>query len=309
MNYKKNTIYIANSESFDVANLSTPLTAYAAGYNLPEVQSLLDFIAPSVQTPKRFEYRSFGKGQFAMEIDDVRASGADFKKVAYSGEVIDAHLLNKGLSVFIDKDDNFEGAENQAVEFLKRRLLRNELLRAFSVLQAAAGNAVAKKWMADGEGKTSPDGDVAALVASVGDSCGLDANRVVYGSQAWLFRLAALLGSTAPAEGASARMSPEEIAKFLGIDGAMIAKARGEIFESGSKKKASIGNASYVFAFNGESGLSKNDASTIKRFHSGGDMNVYRETKNNGILITVEHYSRIVQTGVGACAALSISNS
>ena len=244
-----------------------------------------------------------------MEIDDVRASGADFKKVVMEGEVLDAHLLNKGLSLFIDKDDNFDGAENQAVEFLKRRLIRNELLRAFSVLAAASGNATAKKWMASGNGKSSPDGDVAALVSSVGDACGLDANRVVYGSQAWLYRLSALLGSSAPAEGAAARMSPDEIAKFLGIEGAMIAKARGEIYENGAKKKATIGNAAYVFAFNGESGLSKNDASTIKRFHSGEDMNVYREEKNNGILITVEHYSRIVQTGVGACAALSISNS
>lgn len=309
MAYQSGKIYLANSESFDVANLSEPLTAYAAGYKVQAVEDLLNAITPEVRVPgKRFEFRVFGKGQFVSEIDDARANGGDFKRIELKGEEVSAKLFNRGLSAFIDKDDYFDTAEQQTVEMLKGRLMLNELNRAFGLLGKAAGAGTAKKWIASGAGRSSPDADIAMLAKSVGDDCGLNANTVVIGQQAWLMRFAALLASEAPGEGVGARMKPEELGALLGLDTFKVATARKETFSASGSKKDTLGDASAVYAFNAQQGITKNDPSSFKRFVLGGGMKVYVELKATGRLVTVEHYSLMTQTGVGAAKALTISD-
>ena len=309
MDYQSGKIYIANSESFDTANLSEPLTAYAAGYKVQAVEDLLNTITPEVRVPgKRFEFRVFGKGHFVSETDDARANGGDFKRVELKGAEVSAKLFNRGLSAFIDKDDYFDTAEQQAVEMLKGRLMLNELNRAFELLGKAAGAGTAKKWMASGAGRSSPDADIAMLAKSVGDECGLNANTVVIGQQAWLMRFAALLGSDAPGEGVGARMKPEELAALLGLDAFKVATARKETFSASGSKKNTLGDASAVYAFNSQQGITRNDPSSFKRFVLGEGMKVYVEPKATGRLVTVEHYSLMMQTGTGAAKALAISD-
>ena len=301
---------LANENDFNVEQLSTPLTAFAAGYKDPEgIDALLEIICPQVPTAMRFQFQKFGEGQFAAEDDDIRASGADFKNVTYGGDTVDSSLFNKGLSVTVDEKDYYEGWETRTVAAIKRRLWRNELNRFSKLLIVAAGTLTAKKWMASGTGRSNPDADLSELVDSVGDASGLDANIVLIGSTAWRYRYASLVGSTAVGEGGTAKTTPSELADWLGVNKVLISKLRAEITTAEGKKKVKILDTLKVFAYNAVSGLSKDDPSTFKRFTLGDGMKVYTEEKPARTKITVSHYSRLMQTGVGACRGLSITNS
>lgn len=299
-------IIFANSAAFNSSAFSQELTGYAAGYKVPELTDALDFIAPPVPVPsKRFEFAQFGKGDYVIDNDDERAVYGSFKVVTSSGKIVQAKLVHRGLTMVLDSDEIAANYEQRAVERLKKRLIRNELYRAAGMLVKAATNS-AKKWMANGTGKSTPDGDLMELVKSVADACGMHANRILCGEQAWAYRYAAMVASEAPGEGASAKLTPAEIAQFLGIEEMRISKDRYEYRDSsdGSDKKGNI-----VFAFNGRAGVDIDDPSTFKRFHLGEGYSTFIEDKGYTKNITVSHYSLLAQTGVGACRSITVSNS
>ena len=300
----------ANSEAGNSADFSQELTDYVAGYRVPNVEDALEFIAPSVAVPsKRFEYAKFGDGAMVVDVDDGRAPFGTFKTVQSSGEIISAKLVSRGFTMVIDEDEFSANYRNQAVESLKRRLLRNELYRAASMLAKVAGSATSKKWLASGEGKSTPDGDLQNLVASVADAAGVHANRILFGETAWAYRYASMVASTAVGEGASARLTPEQLAQMLGIDEIKISKERYLTQTADGKKYQNILGANQVFAFNGIKGATIEDISTFKRFYLGEGFKVFVEQKAGCEHITVSHKSLIAQTGVGSVKALTISNS
>lgn len=304
-------LVLANSNAYNASAFSAELTGYAAGYKVPDVTEALDFIAPPVPVPsRRFEFAKFGEGDLIIDLDDERAVFGGFKTVKSSGTIENAKLVHRGLTLLIDEDEMTAGYEQRAVERLKKRLLRNELFRAITMLGTASTNT-AKKWMASGNGKSTPDGDLIDLVKSVADDCGIHANRVLMGETAWAYRYAAMIASTAPGEGSSAKLTPEQIAQFLGIDEMRISKERYEYTDTadGTKKKGNIVGAAKVFAFNGSKGVDIDDPSTFKRFVGDGGFKVYDEQKGVMRAITVHHYSLLAQTGVGAVRNLTISNS
>lgn len=262
-------IILANSDAYNSSAFSQELTGYAAGYKAPDVTEALDFIAPPVPVPSK----RFEFTQFG------------------EGDLV------------VDTDDE------RAVERLKRRLLRNELVRAAQMLAKAATNS-AKKWMASGTGKSTPDGDLMDLVRSVADAGGMHANRILCGEQAWAYRYSAMVASEAPGEGASAKLTPEQVAQFLGVEELRVSKERYETTDSsdGSKKKANAVSANTVFAFNASKGVDVDDPSTFKRFHLGDGFKVFVEDKGYMRAITVSHYSLLAQTGVGACKSITVSN-
>ena len=299
-------IVLANSDAFNASSFSQELTGYAAGYKVPNVEAALDFIAPRVPVPsRRFEYSKFGDGSLLVDTDDERAVYGSFKTITSSGEIVQAKLVHRGLTAILDDDEISSNFEQKTVEKLKRRLLRNELARAAAIVAAAASNSN-KKWMPSGEGKSTPDGDLQALVSSVADACGISANRILFGETAWTYRYAAMVASSAPGEGAAAKMSPAEVAMFLGIDELRIAKER---IENANKSKSLILPANKVFAFNAQEGVDTDDPSTFKRFVGGEGFKVFVEEKAAAKAITVHHYSLLAQTGVGACKSITVSNS
>lgn len=76
----KNKITLANSDAYNAANLSEPLSAYCAGLPIDDgAAELLAFIAPEVKTAKRFEYTKFGDGIMLVDEDDERAVRGEFK--------------------------------------------------------------------------------------------------------------------------------------------------------------------------------------------------------------------------------------
>lgn len=120
-----------------------------------------------------------------------------------------------------------------------------------------------------------------------------------------------MVASSAPGEGASAKLTPEQLAQFLGIDEFRVSKERYEYTDTsdGSKKKGNILSSAKVFAFNGSKGVDIDDPSTFKRFHLGDGFKTFIEDKGYMKSITVAHYSLLAQTGVGAVRSLTISNS
>ena len=299
----------ANSEAGNSADFSQELSDYAAGYRVPNVEEALEFIAPSVAVPsKRFEYAKFGDGAMVVDTDDARATFGTFKTVQDSGDIVNAKLVSRGYTLVLDEDEFSANYRERAVENLKRRLLRNELYRAAALL-AKVATSTAKKWLATGEGKSTPDGDLQNLVASVADASGVHANRILFGESAWAYRYAAMIASTAVGEGASARLTPEQLAQLLAIDEIKVSKDRYVTQEADGKKFKNILGANQVFAFNGMKGASIDDISTFKRFYLGEGFKVFVEQKAGCEHITVSHKTLLAQTGAGAVKALTVSNS
>jgi len=306
-------IVLANSESYNAANLSQALTSYVAGLPIDEkAQSLLDFIAPPVRTANRFEYNTIGNGTQLVDNDDARAVRSEFKKVTVDGTVRNAKLVNRGLTLVIDSDEYFGDYEQEAAKFLKQRLILNELARAISMLKKATADAqTAVVWKSGGG--TNPDIDIRTLVTSVGNAGGLNANRIVIGDTAWSYRLASLFGSEASAANAQALLNLDGLAGLVGADKIMNSDQRFltkvKDSEGKAKKEFELMLSNYVFAFNSKDGASKYDPSTFKRFVGEDNFKVYVDKKAKTTEVTVEHYSLLAQTGTGACASLLVSNS
>lgn len=308
----KNKITLANSDAYNAANLSEPLSAYCAGLPIDGgTAELLAFIAPEVKTAKRFEYTKFGDGIMLVDEDDERAVRGEFKEIDISGDVVNAKLVNHGLTLAIDDDEFFADYEQEAVRILKNRLVANELSRAVAMAKAAAGTLESKTWKSGGG--TNPDLDIRKLITSVGDKGGINANRVLIGDAAWTYRLESLLGSQNTAAGGQAMFTIDNLRGFVGAEKILTCDKRFETKVKDSDGKAAKEYkaflANYVLAFNARDGISKFDASTFKRFVGEEGFKVYVEKKTKRTIVTVEHYSLLAQTGVGACKGLSVSNS
>lgn len=308
----KNKITLANSDAYNAANLSEPLSAYCAGLPIDDgAAELLAFIAPEVKTAKRFEYTKFGDGVMLVDEDDERAVRGEFKEINISGDVVNAKLVNHGLTLAIDDDEFFADYEQEAVRILKNRLVANELSRAVAMAKAAAGTLESKTWKSSGG--TNPDLDIRKLITSVGDKGGINANRVLVGDAAWTYRLESLLGSQNTAAGGQAMFTIDNLRGFVGAEKILTCDKRFETKVKDSDGKAAKEYkaflANYVLAFNARDGISKFDASTFKRFVGEEGFKVYVEKKTKRTIVTVEHYSLLAQTGVGACKGISVSNS
>ena len=143
-------VYLANEGAVNNQFLSEALTQYSVGWTSPEgkLEALLKVLTGEpVNVSKRFEFKKMdnAKAFAAVENDeDVRAIGADFKRVTVQGTTVDAHTLSKGLTLRIDRDELNDDptAEQTAVAYLKTLLLRGEIIRAFTGLAGAVAIGV-----------------------------------------------------------------------------------------------------------------------------------------------------------------------
>ncbi len=305
---------VANDSRFAETYFSEPLTTYAVGYKDPNnLEAALEFFSPTTRVPGRlFEFKKWNNAEeFYSEVDDVRAIGADFKRVEYTGQDQTAKTQNKGLTMRVDLDNVVQvpGWENLYVAKLIRRLLRNELRRSIGVLSAAAVNT-AKTWNPGVNAAADPDQDVLAEESLAADVQGFAFNRVGYGHSSWVLRSQALRGNANAAKFATAGMTPEQLAALLAVDEIYVSRER---FQSSATAKSQlVGNT--VLMFTAMAGQDIEDPSNIKRFVSpppniqvggkpfdrpagGLDINVYLQQISSKLVdITVEHYSLISLT-------------
>lgn len=288
-----NPIQSAPESRFNSAHFSEALTAFSSGYKDPEnLKDLLEFIAPAVPVGRRFEFKKAKNAEaFLSENDDVRSIGASFKRIEYSGETVYSKTHNKGLSIRIDHDEIVgDDWQERYVQLLTQRLLRNELLRAISILDSAA-SPITQKWSKN----SNPDGDLRNAIRAAADKSGIRPNRILFGEAAWDIRATAYETKENASALRSADLSPEEVAKKLLADSAKVLRAR---YQSSKDSKSQIlDNA--VYAYFAQSDITKDEPSNLKRFitpTTEGMFRVYLEEHPKFTDITVEHYSNIVVT-------------
>lgn len=287
-------ICLANSSRFVETNFNEPLTTYAVGMPINDVQADLDALCPRVPVPRRFTYRSYDNIYELMTetVDDIRTIGADFKRVEYRGAEVESKTLNKGLAVVIDLDEIAEGEpwEQTTVAKLKRRLLLNELRRAAVLFSAAT--AADETW--NGTAGSDADSDVATdIIASVAAG-GVKANRVFYGGTAWSKRFLDCRKQSTAGGFASSALTPQQLASLLGVDMVHVSTAA---YQSTTSAKAEI-FGSEVYVYHQQASPDVMDPSNVKRFVTpvgGGDFRVYtQQISAKQYVIAVEHYSHIV---------------
>jgi hypothetical protein len=302
-------VCLANESRFSAAFYSEPLTTYSTGWRDPNrLEEMLDFIAPPVQTGRRFEFKQADNSEaFYSEEDDQRAIGSSFKRVEYKGASAQAKTVNKGLTIRLDLDMIGEMPNWREVHTgrLLQRLLRNELRRAAELALDIAQNT-AKTW--DTTAGKDPDQDILAEMLAATDVSGVRPNRILFGDVAWNKRLLAHRAQASAGGYASAGLSPDELAGFLGVDGVKISRER---YQLNSSSKAKL-VPDCVLLFYGADAVSADDATNLKRFWSaveGGEKyRVYEQQVNSKMIdLTVEHYSNIVLTSQIGVRKLTIS--
>ena len=293
----------ANASQFVEGNFSEALTAYAVGYRDPtDLDAALEFFAPAVPVPRRFDYRTYSNLEEFLSDDelddDLRAIGADFKQVEYTGEEVSAKTLNRGLRVVIDEDqvdDNTDWRERYTAKLI-RRLKRNALRRALALLSASAVNST-KVW--DTTAGKDPDMDVILELVAAGDISGIKPNRVGYGETAWSRRMIAHRAQDTAGGIASATLNPQAVAGLLGVEEVHVNGARRQ--STASAKAQMLGNL--VLMFTAYNGVDTEDPSNIKRFVSSagaeGQMKVYERQVGTKLWeIAVEHYELTKMTSL-----------
>ena len=192
-------IYLANESVFTQQYFDEPLTQYAVGWKDPNnIEQTLEFFAPMTPAPRRFTYKEWTNiEEFLSEgtYEDLRAIGGEFPTVKFTGKETHARTDNRGLRIRIDLDEvaapdsalagGIANYQQRAVAKLLRRLNRNSLRRAISVLSAAATNT-AKTW--DTTAGKDPDQDVLSELVTAATASGIRPNRIGYGETAWTKR-------------------------------------------------------------------------------------------------------------------------
>jgi len=289
----------ANESRFKSTFFSEPLTAFAVGWKDPsDLDALLEFLAPRVPTGRRFEFKKAVNAEhFVSETDDIRAIGSAFKRVDFTGTTVNEKTYNKGLTIRVDHDDEVgDNWQESYVQLLLQRLMRNEVRRAIAALDTADTN-VAKTWTYDeSTNKTpNPDLDVRDSLVLAANATGVRPNRIAFGEGAWDLRARAYEPQNNSGANLRANLTPEEVARFLGVDAVQLVSAR---YQSSSSAKSKI-LGDQVYMFYALAGAMKDEPSNIKRFVTpadGGDFRVYVEEEAKWTDITVEHYSNVVIT-------------
>lgn len=302
-------VYLANEARFSSTYYSEPLTAYVTGWRDPNnIQATLDFLFPPVQVGRRFEFKKTDNAEaFFSELDDVRAIGADFKKVEFTGVTVNEKTLNKGLSVVVDLDNVADQGNwrEQKTGMLMQRLWRNELRRASTLASASATNT-AKTW--DTTAGKDPDYDVLTDLIAASDESGIRPNRVLYGDVAWNKRALSHRAQNSAGGFASASLTPEQLAGVLGVDGVKVSRER---YTTAPTTKGKV-VPDIVLEFYAQDGATADDPSHFKRFWSpvegGGMFRVYEQQLTSKLyIITVEHYSNLVAAHTKGVRKLTIS--
>lgn len=302
-------ICAANESRFNSTHLSEPLTAFTVGWRDPEnLRALLDFIAPPVRVARRFEFRRAENAEaFLSEGDDVRAIGSAFKRVEYSGEIVNAKTLNKGLTIRVDHDEEVgDDWRERYVQLLMQRLMRNELRRAVAALDSQ-DVSVDKTWTWDEDTNPAPnpDGDVRSVLSAAAGATGVRPNRVLYGEGAWDLRWSSYSAQQNAGAFMGAGLSPDELARKLFVDGVRVVSAR---YTNGATRDTILGN--HVYAFFSMDMPMKDEPANIKRFVTpagGSDFRVFVEESAKYTDITVEHYSNIVITSPLGIRRIAVS--
>jgi hypothetical protein len=286
-------IAAANASRFEAHQPNEEATGYAVGFmEENDLLAILQSICPSVPVNKRFSFRKGVNSEyFLSEDDDVRAIGADFKRVEFSGDEVDSRLHNKGLVTVIDHDEegDSEAVRNLKTRMLINRLLRNDLRRGIALLEGVKANEN-RTWNPAAANLVNPFAHLRSDIEASQVAMGMYPTRQVWGRTAWN-HLQDLVEAHDGAIG-KVDITPENVAAKLGLDRIVIVDP---VYTTPSGKAKILGNG--VFTYYAQDDADREDPSCVKRFvdqEIGNSVRVYVEEKAKFTTITVEHYSRLL---------------
>lgn len=294
--YRSGLVLTANDANFDAAHLSEPLNEYIVGVEDPEdLGAILESLAPAIPVGRAFTYRTHDEKE-SFQTDsandgDIREIGGDFAQVRLTGTQVDGRTDNKGLTMVLDVDQGGEdpSVQQRAVVNLRNRLYRSELRRLITLLD---NNDTAESSVNWGPTATTadPDKDVLDMLENSGDARGIAPNVVLFGGT-WVRRLTGLRSKNTAGATATVALSAQQLAEFYGVEKVVNLKTR---YQSTSTAKAKVLTTD-VYSYYAKPGAMPDDPSNIKRFVTGGSgVKVYVERRLKKVLVTVEHYSRLV---------------
>ena len=303
-------IQLGNSDRFDEAFFSEPLTAFAQDFVVGgDTQKLMDAIAGKIRVPRRFEYRVYGSAAelaainpYAPVESEVRALGADFKEIPKSRDIQLGKTLNKGFAIRLDEDEMNADPEWEmnCVKRIKIGLVRKDAKRMTSLLYNGLTATTAKlDWW--GGASQDPDSDLLGMVKLAAQTGGLYPNWMLMDRQAWATRIISLRTTGGSLAAQSSLMSPAELGDWLGVKLYVV-----------DKSDFSIENLVLV-GYSGSQGL--DDLGSIRRFvtpaKGGAEYRAYKRQVSAKVWeIVVEHYSDLVVTGptLGASGVVTATN-
>jgi hypothetical protein len=302
-------LYAANEAMFSASHLSEPLTTYTTGWRDSQpLEELINFIGPPIEVARRFEFLKAVNGELFVAMDEeevVRAIGADFGEVKFSGERVDSSTRNKGLSIRVDHDRvdrRRAGWQQKFVDLLMRRLKRTDARAAILALQSATGNATPEVW-----GTTLPLDDLRSYYDAAALTSGMEPNKILFGRPAWTILRNAYQNSDKSGGFANVAVTVDDIAQEIGAERGYIA---GQMYQSSNAAKSRLIGAE-VYLFNSMDGQSEDDPSNVKHFVSMTDAGtlyaVYIQEFPKYTVITVEHYNRWYAATALGCKRLSIT--
>ena len=288
-------IAAANASRFEAENFNQEAQDYAVGYfEESDLLALINSIAPSVPVARRFSFRKGVNSEFFLsEDDDIRAIGADFKRVEYSGNEQESKLQNKGLTIVIDHDEegNNERTRNMKIRMLINRLLRNDVRRLVALLEGVKTNT-GRVWNPAAPTLLNPFAHLRADIQASQNALGISPTKQIWGRTAWDM----LQDLVEAHDGAIGKMdiTPASVAAKLGLEEITIVNSV-YTTPSGPAKNKVLGAG--VFTYYSQDDADIADPSCLKRFvdqELGNDIRVYIEEKNKFTVISVEHYNRLL---------------
>jgi len=293
------TIKLENSDRFDAAFFSEPLTAYAQNFMTAggRTQEILDFFAGKVYVPRRFEFRKYSsEAELATQTypflsrnaDVVRALGSDFKIIEGARTVQLSKTYNKGLAVRLDEDEISSDPqwEVNVTKQILCTLQRTDAYTGGQLLYASVPSvATAPTW--NGSAGQDPDGDLMAMLDECESATNVRPNYILFPSGLWAARIKTLRAQTSLLAVQSANQSVEQLSDWLQCKVVVC-----------SKMDFPIENV-ILAGVTGTGGL--DDISTVRRFVTTADGGVdyrafKRQISSKVWEIVVEHYSNIVAT-------------
>lgn len=291
-----------NSAMNYTSSFARDVAGYLAGQPAGDEEAHLDLLCPPIQVNDFFRYPKADDEFFLTEADDsdIRASGATFKRVQYRGTKVVDETVQKGLTMRVDHKDipkigtqYVSGWENNYATHLKHRLIRAELIRFYSLLDAAATNQN-KTWNAS----ANPDGDIREMIELGRVALGHGATHVVMGSTAAELRKDAYEDEARANHSMSkhAEYTAEQLATYLGVNHAITDKGINQV-KKGAAKVARVGLS--VYSYFAGNGVVMEDPSNFKRAwsatkKSGGKWAVSIKEDDVFTDITVWHESKLI---------------
>ena len=294
-------ITVANAAMNYGGSFHQTISSYVSGFPSDDETASLEALCPGIQTNDFFRFLKADDEAFLTDTDDsdIRARGGVFKRVQYKGTTAVDETQQKGLTMRVDHKDLVKndgvivpGWENNYAMELRKRLVRADKYRFFTLLNAAATN-VAVTFSAT----TNPDGLLRAMVQLTRLATGRMPTHCLIGNSSWQGRIDAYEAAARVNVGSVNHSDYDEaaLARYLQVEKVIIEQGMMQTVKGGAKvDDLGLVNYSYSAAPSKIVGDPTNAFRAWSPVTGGGEWAVSIQPQNVYTDITVWHESKIV---------------